>query len=74
MQKRRSVVGLELGVVEGGGEAASLDPAADDDQVSLMEPSLYVPPPEPRRLDLAGLVTEVSDRPLNAAPESRLHP
>ena len=67
-------LGLEVRVVEGPRPAEVLELARDDHPVARMQPALDVPPPEPRRLDRAGLILEDGDGPLDATPERRLDP
>ncbi len=65
---------LEVGVVEGQLPAESLELAGDDDPIVHVEAPLDVAPPEPGRLDRPRAVLEDRDRPLDPAPERRLHP
>src|SRR4029079_4669429 len=65
---------LEVRVVESQLPAEVLELARDDDGRAREQATLDDPAPEPGRLDRAGLILELRDRALDAAPERRLDP
>jgi len=56
MEKRRSVIRLELRVVQRGREAAAADLAADHDPLPLAKATIDEAAPEPCCLHFAGLI------------------